>query len=88
MDVGDSTERLCLTSDVACAISKFLDLLFGENAEDDNKVLSLFETLVGLFEGFWVDETTVNLSPSRTWWNAFLMRLRGGLSVTFHGVAS
>lgn len=64
-----------LTSDVAGAIGEFLDLFFGEDAEDDDEVLTLLEALVGLFEGFRVDETAVDLSPARSWWDAFLMRL-------------
>jgi len=66
---------ICLTSDVASAIGEFLNLFFGEDAEDDDEVLTLFEALVGLLESFRVDETTVDLGPARSRWDAFLMRL-------------
>ena len=64
-----------LTSDVAGAIGEFLDFFFGENTEDNDEVLSLLETLVGLFKSLWVDETAVDLGPACSWWDAFLMRL-------------
>jgi len=64
-----------LTSDIASAVGKLLDFFFGEDAEDDDEVLTLLEALVGLFEGFRVDETTVDLGPARSRWDAFLMRL-------------
>ena len=70
MVVGDA-----LTSDVAGAIGEFLDLFFGEDAEDDDEVLTLFETLVGLFKSFRVDQTAIDLGPAGSWWDAFLMRL-------------
>ena len=64
-----------LTSDVAGAVGKFLDFFFGEDTEDDDEVLTFFETFIGLFESFWVDETAIDLGPACTGWNAFLMRL-------------
>ena len=64
-----------LTSDVAGAVGKLLDLFLREDTKDDDEILSLFETLVGLFECFWVDETAVDLGPACSWWDAFLMRL-------------
>jgi hypothetical protein len=64
-----------LTSDVAGAVSELLDLFLGEDAKDNDKVLTLFETLVGLFKCFWVDQAAVDLSPPRSWWDAFLMCL-------------
>lgn len=63
------------TSDVAGAVSKLLNLLFGEDAKDDDEVLTLFETLVGLFKSLWVNQTAVDLGPARSWWDALLMRL-------------
>ena len=65
----------CLTSDVASAVGEFLNFFLGEDAEDDDEVLSLFETLVGFLESFGVDETAIDLGPACSWWNAFLMRL-------------
>ena len=64
-----------LTSDVAGAISELLNLLFGEDAKHNDEVLTLFETLVGLFKCFRVDQTAVDLGPAGSWWDAFLMRL-------------
>lgn len=66
---------VCLTSNIAGAVGKFLDLFFGEDTEDDDEVLTLFEALIGLFESFRVDETTVDLGPARSRWDTFLMRL-------------
>ena len=63
------------TSDVAGAVGEFLNFFFGEDTEDNDEVLSLLETLVGLFKSFWVDETAVDLGPTCSWWDAFLMRL-------------
>ena len=66
---------VCLTSDVAGAVSELLDLFLGEDTKNNDEVLTLFEALVGLLESFRVDETTVDLGPARSRWDAFLMRL-------------
>ena len=66
---------ISLTSDVAGAIGEFLNLFFGEDTKHNDEVLTLLETLIGLFKSFWVDEAAVNLGPARSWWDAFLMRL-------------
>jgi hypothetical protein len=66
---------VCLTSDVAGAVSELLDLFLGEDTKNNDEVLTLFETLVGLFKCFRVDQTAVDLGPARSWWNAFLMCL-------------
>ena len=66
---------VCLTSDVAGAVSELLYLFLGEDTKNNDEVLTLFETLVGLFKSFRVDQTAVDLGPARSRWDAFLMRL-------------
>jgi len=46
---------ISLTSDVAGAIGEFLNLFFGEDTKHNDEVLTLLETLIGLFKSFWVD---------------------------------
>jgi hypothetical protein len=63
-----------------------LDFFFGEDAKDDDEVLTLFEALVGFLQGFGVDEAAVDLGPAGTGWDAFLMRLQVVLLATFYGL--
>lgn len=65
-----------LTSDVAGAIGEFLDFFFGQDAQDDDEVLALFEALVGFLERFRVDEAAVDFGPAGAGRDAFLICLR------------
>lgn len=65
-----------LTSDVAGTVGEFLDFILCEDAQDDDKVLALFEALVGFLQRFGVDEAAVDLGPACTWRNALFIGLR------------
>jgi hypothetical protein len=64
-----------LTSDIARTVGELLDLILCEDAQDDDKVLALFEALVGFLQRFGVDEAAVDLGPARTWGNALFIGL-------------
>jgi hypothetical protein len=61
-----------------------LDFFFGEDAKDDDEVLTLFEALVGFLQGFGVDEAAVDLGPAGTGGDAFLMGLKDVSLAVFH----
>jgi hypothetical protein len=49
-----------------------LDLFFGEHSKDNNIVSPLLKPLMGIFKSSRIDESPINLRPSRSWWNSLL----------------
>jgi hypothetical protein len=64
-----------LTSDVSGTVGEFLDFILCEDAQDDDKVLTLFEALVGLLQRFGVDEAAVDFGPACAWGNTLFIGL-------------
>jgi hypothetical protein len=65
-----------LTSDIARTVGEFLDFILCEDAQNDDKVLALFEALVGFLQRFGVDEAAVDFGPACTWGNALFIGLQ------------
>lgn len=72
---GGYVKHAKLTSDVARAVGELLDFILCEDAQDDDKVLALFEALVGFLECFRVDQAAVDLGPACTRGNALFISL-------------
>lgn len=60
------------TSYLPRSIGQSLDLLFGENTQDNDTVKAFFKAFLGLVKSFGVDKSTIDLGPTSTRWNALL----------------
>jgi len=58
------SELTSALADLLGAISELLDFFLGQNTEHYHTVHALFEALLGLLQGFRVDEATVDPGPA------------------------
>lgn len=53
-----------LTADLGSLIGESLDLILGQNTQYNDTVFTLFETLLGLLEGFRIYQRAANSGPT------------------------
>lgn len=63
------------TSDVSCLIGELLNFILCQDTKHNDTVKALFETFMRSFEGFGIDETSINLCPTSSRRNALLRSL-------------